>query len=114
MKIKKSELNQNIHLSEGNIKSKGTEDTMFLTWSLPSRSTCPYATTECKKRCFAKKNESFKGVTKLWFLILKSQKNNNGANGASRKTKRLKGEVLKKWDIRLKTRKKCDIISVQI
>ena len=62
MKIKKAELNQNIHLSEGNIKSKGTEDTMFLTWSLPSRSTCPYATTECKKRCFAKKNESFKSV----------------------------------------------------
>ena len=62
MKIKKAELNPNIHLSEGNIKSKGTEDTMFLTWSLPSRSTCPYATTECKKRCFAKKNESFKNV----------------------------------------------------
>ena len=62
MKIKKTELNQNIHLSEGNIKSKGTEDTMFLTWSLPSRSTCPYSTAECRKRCFAKKNETFKTV----------------------------------------------------
>ena len=62
MKIKKSELNQNIHLSEGNIKSKCTEDTMFLTWSLPSRATCPYSTKECRKRCFAKKNESFKSV----------------------------------------------------
>lgn len=62
MKIKKAELNQNIHLSEGNLASKGNEEIMFLTWSLPSRSTCPYATTECKKRCFAKKNESFKNV----------------------------------------------------
>ena len=62
MKIKKSELNQNIHLSEGNLASKGNEEIMFLTWSLPSRSTCPYATEMCKKRCFAKKNESFKNV----------------------------------------------------
>ena len=62
MKIKKSDLNQNIHLSEGNIKSKGTDDTMFLTWSLPSRTTCPYATETCKKRCFARKNESFQSV----------------------------------------------------
>lgn len=61
-KIAKKDLNQNIRLSEGNIKSKCTNDTMFLTWSLPSQSTCPYATTECKKRCFAKKNESFKNV----------------------------------------------------
>lgn len=62
MKIKKSELNQNIHLSEGNIKSKCTDNTMFLTWSLPSRETCPYSTAECRKRCFAKKNETFKSV----------------------------------------------------
>lgn len=62
MKIKKSELNQNIHLSEGNLASKGNEEVMFLTWSLPSRATCPYATETCKKRCFAKKNESFKTV----------------------------------------------------
>lgn len=60
--MKKSELNQNIHLSEGNIKSKGTDDVMFLTWSLPSKRTCPYATEMCKKRCFAKKNETFKSV----------------------------------------------------
>ena len=62
MKIKKSELNKNIHLSEGNIKSRGTDDTMFLTWSLPSRATCPYSTEMCRKRCFAKKNESFASV----------------------------------------------------
>ena len=60
--MKKSELNQNIHLSEGNIKSKCTDDVMFLTWSLPSRKCCPYATNECKKRCFAKKNETFASV----------------------------------------------------
>ena len=62
MKIKKSELNQSIHLSEGNLASKGNEEIMFLTWSLPSRITCPYATETCKKRCFAKKNETFKAV----------------------------------------------------
>lgn len=55
-------LNPNIHLSEGNIKSKCTEDVVFLTWSLPSRKTCPYSTPECRKRCFAKKNETFEGV----------------------------------------------------
>lgn len=60
--IIKKDLNQNIHLSEGNIKSKGTDDTMFLTWSLPSRITCPYATEMCKKKCFAKKNETFRTV----------------------------------------------------
>lgn len=60
--MKKSELNKNIHLSEGNIKSKGTDDVMFLTWSLPSRKTCPYATEMCKNKCFAKKNETFSGV----------------------------------------------------
>lgn len=64
MKIKKSELNQNIHLSEGNIKSKCTDNIIFLTWSLPSRTTCPYATKMCKSKCFAKKNESFKRVRK--------------------------------------------------
>ena len=62
MKIKKAELNQSIHLSEGNLASKGNDKIMFLTWSLPSRATCPYATETCKKRCFAKKNESFKSV----------------------------------------------------
>lgn len=60
--MKKAELNQNIHLSEGNIKSKCDDNTTFLTWSLPSRKCCPYATEMCKKRCFAKKNETFKGV----------------------------------------------------
>lgn len=60
--MKKSELNSNIHLSEGNIKSKGTDDIMFLTWSLPSVKCCPYSTEMCRKRCFAKKNETFKNV----------------------------------------------------
>jgi glycerophosphoryl diester phosphodiesterase len=55
-------LNENIHLSEGNIKSKNTDDVFFLTWSLPSRITCPYKTDLCQKKCFAKKNETFAGV----------------------------------------------------
>ncbi|MDY5098755.1 MULTISPECIES: GP88 family protein [Clostridia] len=58
--MKKTELNQNICLSERNTKSAETDDTMFLTWSLPSKITCPYATELCSKKCFAKKNESFK------------------------------------------------------
>lgn len=61
-KITKKDLNQNIRLSEGNLASTGNDEIMFLTWSLPSRSTCTYATEMCKKRCFAKKNESFKNV----------------------------------------------------
>lgn len=60
--MNKKSLNPNIHLSEGNIKSKNTENVVFLTWSLRSRIHCPYATEECKKRCFAKKNETFASV----------------------------------------------------
>ena len=60
--MNKNDLNKNIHLSEGNIKSKNTEDIIFLTWSLRSRLHCPYSTEMCKKRCFARKNESFKTV----------------------------------------------------
>lgn len=62
MKIKKSELNSDIHLSEGNLASKGNNEVLFLTWSLPSKSTCPYSTELCRGKCFAKKNESFKTV----------------------------------------------------
>lgn len=60
--MKKNELNHRIHLSEGNIKSKNTDEVLFLTWSLPSRECCPYSTEMCKKKCFAKKNETFKTV----------------------------------------------------
>ena len=60
--IKKSELNSNIRISEGNMKSKCTDDITFLTWSLPSGKCCPYATDMCRKRCFAKKNENFTNV----------------------------------------------------
>lgn len=61
-KIKKNDLNKNIRLSEGNLQSKETEDVFFLTWSLPSRITCPFACPSCMKRCFAKKNEYFSRV----------------------------------------------------
>ncbi len=60
--MKKNELNHRIHLSEGNIKSRNTDEVLFLTWSLPSRECCPYSTEMCRKKCFAKKNESFKTV----------------------------------------------------
>lgn len=58
----KSKLNPNIHLNEGNIKSKCTDEIIFLTWSLPSKITCPYKTKLCERKCFAKKNERFKNV----------------------------------------------------
>lgn len=61
-KINKKELNQNIHLSEGNIKSKSTDDVLFLTWSIPCKVTCPYSTEMCRKRCFAQKNQYFSSV----------------------------------------------------
>lgn len=60
--MNKKLLNKNIHLSEGNIKSKNTDNVSFLTWSLPCKITCPYATEMCKKRCFAQKNQYFKSV----------------------------------------------------
>ena len=60
--ILKESLNHNIHLSEGNIKSKNTDEIVFLTWSLPSKISCPYRTKMCEKRCFAKKNETFQIV----------------------------------------------------
>lgn len=58
-KLTKKDLNLNIHLSEGNIKSN---EVIFLTWSLPSKITCPHSTAECRKRCFAQKNETFQSV----------------------------------------------------
>lgn len=61
-KILKKNLNSNIHLSEGNIKSKSTDKIMFLTWSLPCKIACPYSTEMCRKRCFAQKNQYFKNV----------------------------------------------------
>lgn len=55
-------MNKNIHFSNGNLVSKANEEVAFLTFSLPSRTTCPFATEMCKKRCYAKKNETFKTV----------------------------------------------------
>lgn len=61
-KIIKKNLNKNIHLSEGNLQSKTTNDSLFLTWSLPSKVTCPFSTNMCRTKCFAKKNETFATV----------------------------------------------------
>ena len=56
-KITKKDLNQNIYISEGNKKLKRNDNSYFLIWSLPSVVTCPYATSLCKKSCYAKKAE---------------------------------------------------------
>ena len=53
---------KNMHFGEGNLRSVANSTYGYLTWSLPSRVTCPYATEMCKARCFAKKNETFKSV----------------------------------------------------
>lgn len=52
----------NMHFGEGNLRSVQNDDYCYLTWSLPSKVTCPYATEMCKTKCFAKKNETFKSV----------------------------------------------------
>lgn len=52
----------NLHFGEGNLRSVQNDKYCYLTWSLPSKKTCPYATELCKKKCFAKKNETFKTV----------------------------------------------------
>ena len=58
--MKKNELNHNIHLSEGNIKSKNTDEVLFLTWSLPSRECCPYSTELCRKNALLKRMRHLK------------------------------------------------------
>ena len=66
-----------MHFGEGNIKSKNTEDVLFLTWSLPSVKTCPYSTEKCRNRCFAKKNENFKNVLNSRIQNLQDSKLDN-------------------------------------
>lgn len=53
---------KNLHFGEGNLRSVQNDDYCYLTWSLPSRITCPYSTEMCRNKCFAKKNETFKSV----------------------------------------------------
>lgn len=53
---------RNLHFGEGNSRSVPNQSYGYLTWSLPSRVTCPYATEMCKKKCFSKKNEAFESV----------------------------------------------------
>lgn len=60
---------KNIHFGEGNLRSVPNDTYGYLTWSLPSRVTCPFATEKCKTKCFAKKNEAFASV-------LRSRQNN--------------------------------------
>lgn len=41
----------------GNKKLRNSEKVRFMIWSLPAVITCPYATAECIKKCYAKKAE---------------------------------------------------------
>lgn len=63
MKIKKSELNQNIHIQEGNTVLVDNNEYGFLIFSLPARECCPYATELCRKICYGRNaQELFKHV----------------------------------------------------
>lgn len=52
--MKKSELNQNIYLQEGNSVLVDNNEYGFLIFSLPARECCPYATELCKKICYGR------------------------------------------------------------
>ena len=52
-------LNINVN---GNEKLKNTEHTRFIIWNLPAVKTCPFATAQCKKSCYAKKAERYPDV----------------------------------------------------
>lgn len=53
----KKQLNPNIRLSRGNIKLSKNDHSIFLIWNIPAISTCPYATKECIRLCYARKAE---------------------------------------------------------
>ena len=53
-KLTKKDLNQNIHIQEGNSVLVDNEDFGFLIFSLPARECCPYATDLCKKICYGR------------------------------------------------------------
>lgn len=52
--MKKSELNQNIRISESNVKLNHLKNKgiIFLMFSLPSLKSCPFTTEKCKSSCF--------------------------------------------------------------
>lgn len=61
--MKKSELNQNIHIQEGNSVLVDNGEYGFLIFSLPARECCPNATELCKKICYGRNaQELFKRV----------------------------------------------------
>ena len=45
------------HISDGNKKLKPNNHTGFIVWNLPAVMTCPYATKNCIKFCYARKAE---------------------------------------------------------
>lgn len=46
-----------MHDKDGNKKLEVTEDTIYYIWNLPVYVTCPYATENCKKACYAEEPE---------------------------------------------------------
>lgn len=54
-----------ISISNGNKKLISTKKEKFLIFSLPCQLTCPYATNECKKICYAKKSERLYKNTRI-------------------------------------------------
>lgn len=48
---------QEITISDGNKKCKGNGVTEFMIFNLPAETTCPFASDDCKRFCYAKKSE---------------------------------------------------------
>lgn len=57
MKLTKKMLNQNLCVTDGNMKLVQNEKEFFLIWSIPAIRTCPNATEMCKSLCYAMKAE---------------------------------------------------------
>lgn len=63
--LRKKDLNQKIKISENNFKLHGNKSVGFISFNLPARETCPFATEECKRVCFARDpQEMFENVYK--------------------------------------------------
>lgn len=62
--MKKSLLNEKIHVIEGNAKLVGSDDNSFLIFNLPVKVTCPHRTSLCEFICYASQEERYPSVRK--------------------------------------------------
>lgn len=64
-----------IRFQDGNKKLSASESIAFVIWSLPAVLTCPGATVECMRNCYARRDERFTGTrsSRLINFILSRQ-----------------------------------------